>query len=186
MNVTENTIHSMRDRAIEALKTSSYRTDTLMIERLRAIPLTLNYRSRTRGGSCKWHRLPYTRHAVNIQVEIGYEFATRAPEQELENCVKHELAHAFHVLMTHGSDHGFVWQAIHRAMGGTAERCHSVPVRKNVVQRIKFVDRKNGKEYVCTLRKWNHYKDIPWITEGMRFIFKEKFVRGGEPQLATA
>lgn len=180
MNVTINTIHIMRDKAIELLKSSAWGSDPVLIERLRLLPLTLNYRSRTRGGSCKWMRQAYTKHAVDICVEVGYEFATRAPEHEVENCVKHELAHAFHVMLTHDSDHGTMWQSIHRAMGGTAERTHSVPVRKNIVQRVRFTDRTTNKTHVCTLRKWNYYKDVP-LLDGKRFVFIEQFTRGGEP-----
>ncbi len=175
----------MRDKAIARLKSSHYGSDAIMIERLRTIPLTINYRSRVQGGSCKWKRMTYTRQAVDISIEIGYEFATRAPEQEVENCVSHELAHALHVLLTNDSDHGPVWQGIHRAMGGTAERCHTVQVRKNIVQRIKILDNMSGKTYIVSKRKWNSLKE--YVRNGSpRFTIQETFTRGGEPQLATA
>lgn len=155
-----NTINAMRDRAVELLKASHYGKFPETIEQLRNVPLTINYRTRTRGGSCKWNRLPYTRHATNVRVEIGHHFATRAPIKELENCVTHELAHAFHVLMTHDSDHGVMWQAIHRAMGGNAERCHSVDVKKNRVQRHIVKDLSTGRIYkAVSTRTWNRIKN---------------------------
>ena len=190
INVTTSTIIIMRDRAIEALKASRYgealSAKQGLIEKLIGIPLSLNYRTRTRGGSCKWKRQAYTRHAYDISIEIGYEYATRATEIELENTVKHELAHAFHILLTHSSDHGSMWQMIHRAMGGTAERCHSVTVRKNIVKRYKIVDNKTGKVYNVTQRKLIALKTWPSVNGVERFSVQGVFTRGGEPQLAQA
>lgn len=41
----------------------------------------------------------------------------------LQNTVTHEVAH---LLAGHGAGHGPIWRAIHRKLGGTGERCHSM------------------------------------------------------------
>jgi predicted SprT family Zn-dependent metalloprotease len=176
-------LNGMIEKVIALLEKSSY-ADALAIQRLRATPFTINYRMRTKGGCCKYRRQAYTKQAYDISIEIGHDFCMRATQEEVQNTVSHELAHAYQVLLTNDTDHGWMWQSIHRAMGGTAERCHQVEVQKNRVLRHKIVDTRNGKTYTISTRKWNQ---IRYIAEGnhLRFKLQESFV-AGQPQTAAA
>jgi predicted SprT family Zn-dependent metalloprotease len=52
-------------------------------------------------------------------------------ESNLFNTVTHEVAH---LLCPRGAGHGPIWRAMHRRLGGTGERCHTMerqgPVRR--------------------------------------------------------
>lgn len=180
--LNQTILNGMIEKAINLLVGSSLH-DAHLVALLRKVPVTINYRMRTAGGRVGYTRQPYTRAVINISVEINYEYALLAMEDEVQNTVSHELAHAYHILLTGSTDHGSQWQRIHLAMGGTAERCHNVEVRKNNVQRHKILDSRNGKTYNVTTRKWNTIKD--WTIQGNPVFTKvESFIKGQQPAMA--
>ncbi len=175
-------LNGMIEKVIALLENSSY-ADGLASQRLRSVPFTINYRMRTKGGVCKYIRAPYTKLISHIVVEINHDYCLRATEEEVQNTVSHELAHAYQLLITNDTDHGWMWQSIHRAMGGTAERCHTVEVQKNRVHRHKIVDARNGKTYTVSTRRWNQ---IRYLAEGnhLRFTLQESYIKGQQPVMA--
>lgn len=173
----------MIEKVIALLANSSH-ADGLAIQRLRAVPFTINYRMRTKGGHCKYIRAAYTKLVSNIVIEINHDYCLRATEEEVQNTVSHELAHAYQLLISGDTDHGWMWKSIHRAMGGTAERCHNVEVQKNRVQRHKIVCALTGKPYTVTTRKWNAIKDMKMWDGRPRFTRQQSYIRGQQPAMA--
>ena len=59
------------------------------------------------------------------------------PLQEVENTIKHEIAHAIAITQfgrEHGRGHGYVWKTIARAIGDDGERCYSSATVKNTTK----------------------------------------------------
>jgi predicted SprT family Zn-dependent metalloprotease len=70
--------------------------------------------AKRRGGACHYGRKV-------ISLSLG--FAAAASQAEVDDTVLHEIAHA---LVGRRHNHDAVWQAKARAIGCTAQRCHSV------------------------------------------------------------
>ncbi|MGE3741917.1 MAG: SprT-like domain-containing protein [Geminicoccaceae bacterium] len=70
--------------------------------------------AKRRGGACHYGR-------KEISLSLG--FAAAAADAEVEDTILHEIAHA---LVGRRHNHDAVWQAKARAIGCTAQRCHSV------------------------------------------------------------
>jgi predicted SprT family Zn-dependent metalloprotease len=71
-------------------------------------------RAKRRGGACHYGRKV-------ISLSLG--FAAAVSDAEVEDTILHEIAHA---LVGRRHHHDAVWQAKARAIGCTAQRCHSV------------------------------------------------------------
>jgi predicted SprT family Zn-dependent metalloprotease len=70
--------------------------------------------AKRRGGAC---------HFARRRITMAAGFATTAAEAEVEDTLLHEIAHA---LVGRRHHHDAVWQAKAKAIGCTAQRCHSV------------------------------------------------------------
>jgi hypothetical protein len=80
-----------------------------------------------------------TRAAGMVRFRGGspFEIALSLPffadeANNLRNTVTHEAAHA---VAGHAAGHGPTWKAIHRAMGGTAKRCHTMNLAEGFTAR---------------------------------------------------
>lgn len=177
------TIIRFREEAIENLKSSRW-YDEKDVDRLRAIPIVINTRMRTAGGSMRWKIMPYTRHASDLRLDISSFHVNHSTEEIVRNTVMHEYAHGYHVIRTHSTDHSFMWQMIHQAMGGNGSRTHNSVVKRNCVTRHKIVDNRTGRLYTVSTRKWNQVRNWTYTPVGGTstavFTEKETFTRGGE------
>ena len=70
--------------------------------------------ARCRSGACHFDRMT---------ISMSLEFARVAPENEIDDTIRHEIAHA---LVGPDQGHGPVWQAKAREIGCSARRCHEV------------------------------------------------------------
>lgn len=175
-------LNSMIEKALDLLQKSNF-NDFLALFDLRSIPFSINTRMRTKGGVCSYLRQRSDGKISNIKIEICYQYALVATEEEIYNTVAHELAHAYELILTGKTDHGILWQKIHTSMGGTAERCHTVDVQRNQVQRHKILDRRDGKIYVLTTRRWNKISFLKLSDGKDRFVKQDSFIK---PQMAMA
>jgi len=84
------------------------------------IVFSVNTRLRTTAGKAK-HKL--------FMVQLSNEIFRRAEnESNFRNTVLHEIAH---LLVGPGNGHNRRWKAMHRRIGGNAERCHSMACKHN-------------------------------------------------------
>lgn len=183
--LNQTILNIMIDKAITLLSQSSL-NDGRLVELLRKVPVEINYRMRTCGGRCQYKRNRYTGMAYEISVDINYDYASRATEEQVYNTVAHELAHAYHILLTQSTDHGGHWQRIHIAMGGTAERCHKVEVQKNTVHRHQVKDMTDGKTYTVSTRRLNQLRAYRLQDGTSRFICQSSYVKPQRTMTATA
>ena len=70
--------------------------------------------ARRRSGAC---------HFGRRTISMALEFARVAPDNEIDDTIRHEIAHA---LVGPDQGHGPVWQAKAREIGCSAKRCHEV------------------------------------------------------------
>lgn len=88
---------------------------------LRAIRISTSTRMTRSAGNANY---PQNRIKLSVPFFSDEENFT----QHLENTVKHEVAH---LLAGRGTGHGPVWRAMHRRLGGTAERMHNMALSEN-------------------------------------------------------
>jgi predicted SprT family Zn-dependent metalloprotease len=176
-------LNGMIEKSIGLLEKSSRYNDSRLLAFLRKVPVTINTRLRTKGGLIRYRIQPYTKIAYDLAIEINPDYCLRATDEQVYNTVAHELSHAYHVLLTQSTDHGTMWQSIHRAMGGTAERCHKVEVQKNNVQRHQIRDLTDGKTYTVSTRRWNQLSYYRLLDGTARFVKQSSYIK---PQPAMA
>ena len=93
--------------------------------KLRGIDIATSTRMTRSAGNAN-----YARKTVKLSVPF---FADEHNfETHLENTVKHELAH---LLAGQGTGHGPAWRAMHRRLGGTAERTHDMALSEGYANR---------------------------------------------------
>lgn len=124
------------------------------IQQLRVIR---NDRLRVCAGRarCSINRL--TKMVFNLNLEWNPHLFSRMTEDQQFNTVSHEYAHLVEYMHRLESDHGYFWQTLHRACGGTAERTHTYDttgLKKNI-KRIIIVDTITNREYKITMNNWN-------------------------------
>ena len=139
-------VHAILNVCLEKLKAtrhySQHHVDLLMAK----LTIELNDRMRTRGGSCRWTHLNGT--VLTVGIRLCSVFFERATAEQQYNTISHEFAHAYELILTGGeTSHGARWQSIHRAMGGNAERCHTVEMVRNKVKRHTLVNVLTGQIY---------------------------------------
>ena len=91
------------------------------------LPVYWNSRLRSTAGRCLYSR----RDGRVVAVKLDLNPALRVEGADaLRNTFLHEAAHA---VAGKAAGHGLRWQRTHRALGGTAERCHdyeSMPAQR--------------------------------------------------------
>lgn len=92
--------------------------------------------SRSRLGVCQFSQNTYTKVIKRKVIFSRLLFANISEEEQIDT-ILHEIAHA---RLPHTVGHGPGWQALHRAMGGTGNRCH-----------------KGSQELVAKVSKWIAY-----------------------------
>lgn len=110
--------------------------------------LKINTRLKTCAGRCKFDR--GTKEAT---IEINPKIFARQTVEERYNTVSHELAHAVEFYVTNNSNHGSQWKTLHRAMGGSAERCHNICMAGLAGRNYKVVDNDSQKVYYLTRKQ---------------------------------
>jgi ribosomal protein L20A (L18A) len=77
--------------------------------------------------------------------------------EEQYKTTTHEIAHLIDMYYYRiSSKHGYRWQTIDIAMGGTGERCHKMEVKRNNIKRLVVKDNVTGRIYnSVTLRNYN-------------------------------
>lgn len=125
------------------------------------VKITFNERYRVRGGTCKFFRTMDRKSIRTLEIILSTSFMEKTDSEKHFQLVSHELAHGYHAFIRGKSDHGSEWRAIHRAMGGDGERCHSEEVIRNKVKRHEIKDIRNGKTYTVSTRRWNFIKQFP-------------------------
>ena len=64
-------------------------------------------------------------------LEFSVEAILKDPEEMMTNTIPHEMAHIVDMYLHGGhSSHGPRWQSITRALGGSTQRTHDIPLRK--------------------------------------------------------
>ncbi len=169
-------LDDMIQKAIRLLETSQY-NDPFSVACLRSVPVNINTRMRTNGGTCVYSRNRLSGDVSKIQINICHHYATVAPEEDIYDTVSHELAHAYQLILIRDTDHGPQWKRIHAAMGGTGERCHVAIVQRNQVQRHRILDQRDGKTYTLTTRRWNQISFLKLSDGRDRFIKQETFIK---------
>lgn len=131
-------------------------------------------------ASCKLKNYSYGREAILSSLKITYsrELMARDTEEGRIDTITHELAHIIEYVIRGDSDHGYNWQRIHRALGGSAKRTHNIDRTglHREVKRFFMRDTKTGRE--MNLTHGNYKKALSW---GSRYKLLEiRFYKGNE------
>lgn len=121
------------------------------------VPFELNNRYRTISGRAFATKL--CNKIFNYKIVFNASMLQTLSDEEIYKIVSHELSHivAFHV---NCFDHGYRWQTIDQAMGGSGEKYHSLKVVKNVVKRYTIKDLRTNKEYKISTRMYNQISHL--------------------------
>jgi len=106
------------------MKTDGYRIVEGLDERLDMIRFVVSTRMTSSAGSAQ------VRTGL-VKLSLPYFEDTANFAKEFRNVVLHEIAHVLSPptrshRSSKRSSHGFAWQAMHRSLGGTGERCHGL------------------------------------------------------------
>jgi len=83
---------------------------------LSGLPIRVSTRMTRAAGKATWKR--------GMPFEIALSLPFFADESnDLHRTVTHEAAH---IVAGHAAGHGPAWRAVHRAMGGKGDRCHTM------------------------------------------------------------
>ena len=92
---------------------------------LKNLPIRVSGRMTRAAGKAVWKR--------SVPYEIVLSLPFFADEKnDLRRTVIHEAAH---IVAGHAAGHGPAWRAVHRAMGGKAERCHTMSLAEGFTAR---------------------------------------------------
>lgn len=72
----------------------------------------------TKGTTAGWAK--YNAWTVEINLHLA-----RQSWSMIKNTISHEIAHMAAFAQYREAKHGRIWKAVHRALGGTGERCYS-------------------------------------------------------------
>ena len=119
-------------------------------EKLGEITVSINARLKTTAGRAK-HR--------EQSIELSYYiFLEEANRSEFRNTVLHELAH---LLAGCGNGHNATWKAMHRKLGGSAKRCHTMTAgTRGVARDYKAICNTCGEIVMITKRKYNNMNKV--------------------------
>lgn len=143
----------MASSVSEGVKQSAVKT----IQQLRVI---CNDRLRVCAGRARCFVNHLTKTVFNLRLEWNPHLFARMTENQQFNTVSHEYAHLVESMHRFQSDHGYFWQTLHRACGGTAERTHTYDttgLKKNI-KRLIIVDTITNREYKITMNNWNRIR----------------------------
>jgi len=117
----------------------------------------LNHRMRVVGATARWKYIRITDALFDMSIDFNVDVFSRMPSYEQYNTTTHEIAHLIDMSYYRvSSNHGYRWQSIDIAMGGSGERCHKMDVKRNIVKRLVVEDTVTGKIYQnVTLRNYN-------------------------------
>jgi hypothetical protein len=120
------------------------------------------------------NRADKTFEVLNCKVQFSSALFARMTDEEKFNTVSHEFAHVVEYYARGTSDHGMLFQQIHRQMGGSGNRCHKIDTTglRNNRKRVKLFDRGTNKEYILTPKKAHYYANA--LPE--RFVIVGEFV----------
>jgi predicted SprT family Zn-dependent metalloprotease len=116
------------------------------------------------ASSIDWKTNPNLRRSLGMAcytfntIEMSGDYVASGADSDVYNTVTHELAHFISLRAYHQSGHGWQWKMVHRALGGSAQRCtnacaNGYKIRRNVVTRIALT--RNDKTYYVTPARWN-------------------------------
>lgn len=122
------------------------------------IPIKASNRLTRAAGQVKWSRVRMTGHITDITMQLSIPLLSRVTHEERINTIAHEVAHCVQLLQTGNSDHGIRWQAIHRALGGTGARCHSIDREglHRLTKRWEYIHKPSGR--LCRFTKKHHQR----------------------------
>lgn len=92
---------------------------------LRSMPIRVSARMTRAGGSVRF------RKGEPFEIVLSLPFFADE-SNDLRNTVTHEAAH---VVAGIKAKHGPEWRRVHRSMGGTAERCHTMTLAQGYTAR---------------------------------------------------
>lgn len=145
--ITQNRPHEADLRkALDNFLKSCYnlRHRHMAIQAYNTVKVSWNSRLRTTAGRAN-------KYSIDLSPGV---FQNMTAEDQFDT-VSHEFAHTVHCWISGKTDHGRVWQSIHRAMGGTAERCHNTECKHNKRKRHVYVDSISGKVAKVSTRVHN-------------------------------
>ncbi len=91
---------------------------------LQALGWTIQFdRARRRLGVCRWEQFG---RRVRV-ISLSRYYATRVDWSQMEDVVRHEIAHAIDFETRGTSDHGPIWMAIARRVGADPTRLYDGP-----------------------------------------------------------
>lgn len=154
MNINDMLLKAYNNLMASSVSDSIKRAAFTAIQQTRII---CNDRLRVCAGraGCTVNR--FTNTVFNMRIEWNPHLFQRMTAEQQFNTVSHEFSHTVEYVIRHNSDHGDLWQMIHRACGGTAERTHNYDtsgLKKNI-RRLIIVDTITNREYKITVNNWN-------------------------------
>ncbi len=66
----------------------------------------------------------YHRRTRKVSINVG--LMRKGGAEAIANTVSHEYAHAVAETLELGTGHGLLWKKVHRALGGSGNRCHTI------------------------------------------------------------
>jgi len=126
-----------------------------------------------------------------LVLKLSTPLMARADDAVRMETITHEIAHLVDFVLRGKSDHGYEWARIHRALGGSASRYHTIDRTglEKTITRYEYLDTVTGK--ICNFTKGNHQKVMRYGATRYRFIAEVKrrgkeIVARHEAQYATA
>ena len=83
---------------------------------LHRLPIRVSSRMTRSAGKAVWKR------SMPFEIVLSLPFFADE-DNDLRRTVTHEAAH---IIAGHAAGHGPAWRAVHRAMGGKGDRCHTM------------------------------------------------------------
>lgn len=106
---------------------------------LMGLPVRVSKRQTRAGGSARF------RGGIPLEIVISYPYFSNPDNWDnLREVVTHEMAHCVAGIQ---AKHNPYWKSIHRAMGGTGKRCHTMTLA------TEYAEKKRKRRYAAKCSK---------------------------------